>query len=121
MRAVPRFDTKPEMRVRQVLHRLGYRFRTHRSDLPGKPDVVLPKHKTVVFVHGCFWHRHAGCKRCGNPKTRIDYWQAKFARNVTRDAKNVAALLAEGWKVVVIWECETKDLEALGLRLAKLS
>ncbi len=101
-------DTKPELIVRSLLHRKGYRFRLHRKDLPGRPDIILPRFKTVIFVHGCFWHRHEGCRYAYNPKSRVDFWQKKFSRNVTRDQEVQNALLDLGWKVYVIWECETK-------------
>lgn len=96
------------MRVRSILHALGYRYRLHRKDLPGKPDIVLPKHRTIIFVHGCFWHCHS-C-RWGSviPKTRAEFWSEKRGGNVTRDEKHRAALEAAGWKVVTIWECETR-------------
>ncbi len=106
-------DTGPEIAVRKALHAAGFRFRLHRRDLPGKPDIVLPKHRTAVFVHGCFWHRHEGCRNATSPGTRTEFWQAKFAANVARDARNTAALEAAGWKVVVIWECETERPERL--------
>lgn len=112
-------DTKPELIVRRVLHRLGYRFRLHRKDLPGRPDIVLPKHHTVVFVHGCFWHRHR-C-RYGQvvPATRTEFWNRKFEENVIRDRKVKRRLRGLDWRVVAIWECQTRDviqLEELLLR-----
>jgi DNA mismatch endonuclease, patch repair protein len=110
-------NTKPEMVVRSLLHRMGYRFRLHRKDLPGKPDIVLSKYKTVIFVHGCFWHRHEGCKYAYNPKSRIEFWQKKFKDNVERDNKNKKAIAILGWHIVVIWECETKEPEQLAERL----
>lgn len=113
-------DTRPELRVRSALHRLGCRFRLHRRDLPGTPDVVLPKYRTVVFVHGCFWHRHPGCPRSFAPATRSEFWRAKLDRNVVRDAENRRALEAAGWRVVVIWECETRDQDALQRQLGRL-
>ncbi|MER9144642.1 very short patch repair endonuclease [Mesorhizobium sp. M0871] len=109
MRRVKGKDTLPEMRVRRVAHALGYRFRLHPCDLPGKPDLVFRKHHVVVFVHGCFWHRHPGCKKAGMPKSKTEFWEAKFNRNVCRDRENVAELERMGWKVRVLWECETKD------------
>lgn len=102
-------DTKPELLVRRYLHRRGLRFRLHLKDLPGKPDVVLPKYKTVVFVHGCFWHRHSGCRYTTTPSTRPEFWANKFARNVTNDERQQAELTAAGWKVLTIWECELKS------------
>jgi DNA mismatch endonuclease, patch repair protein len=102
-------DTAPEMRVRSALHGIGFRFRLHRRDLPGTPDVVLPRHRIALFVHGCFWHRHPGCRGATDPKTRSDFWQAKFAANVARDLHTGSALESAGWRVVVIWECETRN------------
>lgn len=98
-------NTRPELRVRQLLHRLGYRFRLHRKDLPGSPDLVLPRHSLAVFVHGCFWHLHAGCRFSKVPGTRTDFWLAKLERNRERDRSTAIALQAEGWRVLVIWEC----------------
>lgn len=92
MRAVPRKDSKPEIVVRRILHQLCYCFRLHRRDLPGTPDIVLPRHRVAIFVHGCFWHRHEGCQLASTPKTRADFWQAKFDRNVQRDAEATLAL-----------------------------
>lgn len=117
MRAVKRAHTKPEIIVRQALHALGLRFRLHRRDLPGSPDIVLPRLRTVVFVHGCFWHRHPGCRYATTPKSRQEYWLPKFEANVERDARKEAELRELGWRVAVIWECETKSLEALEARL----
>ncbi|MEM7391201.1 MAG: DNA mismatch endonuclease Vsr [Verrucomicrobiota bacterium] len=112
-------DTKPEIVVRSILHRLGFRFRLHRKDLPGNPDIVLPKYQTAVFVHGCFWHRHPGCKYASTPKSRIEFWQKKFAENVERDQRNQKDLKALKWNVVVVWECELRDLDQLVIRLGK--
>lgn len=117
MRAVKRTHTKPELIVRKFLHSLGLRFRLHRKNLPGSPDIVLPKHCTAIFVHGCFWHRHSGCRYASTPKTRQDYWLPKFDANVERDAHKEAQLRELGWRVLVIWECETRNLEALEQRL----
>jgi len=99
-------DTKPEIAVRKMLHAAGFRFRLHVKGLPGKPDIVLPKWKTVIFVHGCFWHRHEGCKDATTPKTRTEWWLEKFAKNVANDLKKRSALEAAGWRVIVVWECE---------------
>ncbi|MCJ2084301.1 very short patch repair endonuclease [Methylobacterium sp. J-090] len=110
-------DTKPEMIVRRLAHRLGYRFRLHRRDLPGSPDLVFPSRRKVVFVHGCFWHRHPGCRRASTPSTRRTFWQAKFDRNVERDIRQEIELMAAGWEVLVIWECETRDLNRLNSAL----
>jgi DNA mismatch endonuclease (patch repair protein) len=104
-----------------MLHGMGLRFRLHRADLPGTPDIVLPKHKMAIQVHGCFWHQHPGCVHAKQPRSRPEYWLPKLARNVARDIKAKAALKAGGWRVVVIWECETKSLGKLGRRLARLS
>ena len=121
MKAVGTENTGPEMTVRKALHRLGYRFRLHRKDLPGSPDIVLPKYKTVIFVHGCFWHRHKGCKKATTPKTNTEYWQAKFRQNVDRDKRNKRALEALGWRVVVVWQCEVPTVEkAMDTLIAKL-
>ena len=100
-------DTKPEMLVRSYLHGNGFRFRLHVKNLPGHPDIVLPKYKTVVEVRGCFWHRHPGCRSATNPSSNTDYWQAKFKRNVERDKKHADELKALGWRLIVVWECET--------------
>ena len=110
-------DTKPEKAVRSLLHRMGYRFRLHDRSLPGKPDIVLPRYRTAVFVHGCFWHRHKQCQYAYTPKSRIDFWTAKFQNNVIRDKNNELALRASGWHVLVVWECEIKELSALSKRL----
>lgn len=110
-------NTKPELIVRHVLHASGYRFRLHRSDLPGRPDIVLPKYKTVIFVNGCFWHRHSGCIKASVPKTNPEFWKSKFSANIARDHRNTALLQSMDWKVLIIWECETKDLEKLSLLL----
>lgn len=109
-------NTKPEIAVRSLLHQMGYRFRLHRRDLPGTPDIVLPGRAAVVFVHGCFWHGHA-CKRTKMPKSRIGYWVEKIEGNRRRDAKKRRKLRALGWKVVVVWECELKKPEKLTERL----
>ncbi len=114
MRQIKGKDTKIEVMVRQYLFRQGFRFRKNDKRYPGKPDIVLPKYKTVIFVHGCFWHRHEGCKYATNPKTREEYWTAKFVRNVENDKKHKAELEALGWNVIVLWECELKkDFEAV--------
>ena len=110
-------DTKPEMVVRRVAHALGYRFRLHRRDLPGSPDLVFPNRRKVIFVHGCFWHRHPGCRRATTPKTRAEFWLAKFERNVERDVRKEIELMAAGWEVLVIWECETRDPDGISSKL----
>lgn len=102
-------NTGPELRLRSLLHRAGFRFRLHVRDLPGKPDIVLPKYHTAIFVHGCFWHRHAGCRNATMPSTRTEFWQDKFEGNVERDKRNRAALEAAGWTVITVWECDLKS------------
>ena len=102
-------DTQPELRVRKTAHRLGLRFRLHRRDLPGTPDLLFPAHRKAVFVHGCFWHSHSGCKYAYKPKSNIAFWQEKLQNNVDRDIRVMQELRALGWDVVVIWECQTKD------------
>jgi len=102
-------NTKPELAVRSALHRLGFRFSLHRSDLPGKPDLVLPKYHAAIFVHGCFWHRHKGCKMAYSPKTKQEFWQQKFSNNVDRDKRNLDAIAELGWTPIIIWECEIKQ------------
>ena len=110
-------DTKPEMAVRRLLHALGYRYRLHRRDLPGAPDVAFPGRNKAIFVHGCFWHRHEGCRRTTTPATRKSYWEDKFQRNVLRDRKNLTDLRDMKWDCLVVWECETTDAPALARRL----
>jgi DNA mismatch endonuclease (patch repair protein) len=117
MAAIGPRHTLPELRVRRVAHRMGFRFRLHAKTLPGCPDMVLARHRTVVFVHGCFWHRHEGCANAVLPKTRRAFWVSKFEKNVDRDSRAVAALRAMGWRVVVIWECETEDTKLVERRL----
>jgi len=99
-------DTGPELLLRSLLHRAGFRFRRHDSSLPGRPDIVLKKHRAAIFVHGCFWHRHEGCRNATTPSTRTDFWEDKFAGTVERDRRAAEALAALGWTVVTIWECE---------------
>lgn len=109
MAKVKATDSKPEMLVRREAHRLGFRYRLHVRGLPGTPDLVFPRHRKVIFVHGCFWHRHKGCVGTTTPKARGEYWRKKFDDNVRRDESSQAALEALGWKVLVIWECQTKS------------
>lgn len=106
-------DTKPEMVVRRMIHAMGYRYRLHARDLPGRPDIVLPKHKKVVFVHGCFWHGHPGCKRSDRPTSNAEFWNTKIDRNIVRDATAVAGLEAQGWKVLTVWQCRIRNREGL--------
>jgi DNA mismatch endonuclease (patch repair protein) len=116
MRAVNNKNTGPEITVRRLLHAMGYRFRLHRKDLPGKPDIVLPRYRKVIFVHGCFWHWH-GCSKGKLPKSRLDYWRPKLEANVNRDMVKIQQLRSAGWDVLVVWQCELKDAEALTQRL----
>ena len=104
---------KPEMRVRRLLHGLGYRYRLHRKDLPGRPDLVFPSRRKVVFVNGCFWHKHAGCPRVRIPATNREYWVAKLERNHARDGRNIALLEEIGWATMTVWECQLADIEAV--------
>lgn len=110
-------NTKPERLVRSLLHRMGYRFRLHRKDLPGRPDIVLPGRRAVVLVHGCYWHRHPGCRFAYTPKSNLDFWKAKFAENVKRDQRQYDALCNLGWRVITVWECEAKKPEDIVVRL----
>ncbi len=102
-------DTVPEMIIRRGLHALGFRYRLHDRKRPGRPDLVFPRYRAVVFVNGCFWHRHEGCRYASTPATRPDFWTEKFRLNVARDRKNVTTLLASGWRVALVWECALKD------------
>ena len=113
MSAIKSKNTKPEIKVRKLLHSMGYRFRLHSKDLPGSPDIVLPKYKTVIFVHGCFWHRHENCKYASTPKTRKEFWNKKFIENKKRDSEIQEKIKILDWRSVVIWECETKNIENL--------
>ncbi len=112
--------TSPELAVRRMLHARGLRFRLHRKDLPGRPDIVLPKYRTAIFVHGCFWHQHQECHLASKPKTRTDYWQPKLAGNVERDVRNKAALQLLGWKVETIWECDIRRPDALAAKVDEI-
>ena len=117
MRANRGKDTKPEMIVRRMVHGLGYRYRLHRKELPGKPDIALGPRKAIIEVRGCFWHRHPGCPLAYMPKTRIDFWRAKFDTNVARDARNTDTLQDAGWRVLTVWECETSSATVLADRV----
>ena len=114
-------DTKPEILVRKALFAAGHRFRLHRRDLPGTPDIVMPGRRVAVFVHGCFWHRHAGCRLTKAPATNAEFWRAKLNANVERDGQAIAALQAAGWRVLVVWECATrgKAADRLGVSLSE--
>lgn len=119
MALVRSVDTKPEMAVRRMVHGMGYRYRLHCRDLPGKPDLVFRSRRAGVFVHGCFWHRHEGCALARLPKSKLDFWIAKLEGNRARDARKVEALKQTGWRVLVVWECELKNSETLALRLQR--
>lgn len=116
MRAFKKRDTLPELTVRRIAHRLGYRFRLHRAGLPGTPDLVFPTHRKIIFVNGCFWHSH-GCRLTRLPPSNHEYWVQKLKRNKERDQHNLDRLDAEGWSCIVIWECETKNVTGLEKRL----
>jgi DNA mismatch endonuclease (patch repair protein) len=113
-------DTRPELCVRSLLHGMGYRFRVHRKDLPGNPDIVLPRHKLIIFVHGCFWHRHKGCRFAYTPKSRVEFWERKLGGNVERDIRVRKELRTLGWRVAVVWECELRNRAKLEARLRGL-
>lgn len=113
-------DTQPEMKVRRIAHALGLRFRLHRKDLAGSPDLVFPKHKVAIFVHGCFWHQHPGCSRATMPKSRTDFWSQKLEKNVERDRRAIGDLESRGWQVEVFWECETKKSDLLEERIRRI-
>jgi DNA mismatch endonuclease, patch repair protein len=119
MAAVRSKDTKPEMLVRSLLHRNGYRFRLHRADLPGKPDIVLSSKRKIIFVHGCFWHQHEDCPSSHVPRSNVSYWKPKLRRNQSRDKEHLRALRAAGWRCLVLWECELVTPERLLRRLSK--
>jgi DNA mismatch endonuclease, patch repair protein len=120
MARIRSFDTQPELAVRRALHAMGFRFRLHRRDLPGRPDLILPRHKLAIFVHGCFWHQHAGCRLASSPKSRQSYWTPKLAGNVERDQRNAASLRLSGWRVETVWECDARKPETLATRLAEI-
>ena len=117
MSAIKSKNTKPEIAVRKLLHSMGYRFRLHRKDLPGSPDIVLPKYKIVIFVNGCFWHRHENCKYASTPKTRKEFWENKFNANKIRDQKIQKEIIDLGWKFIIIWECEARNIQPLEEKL----
>lgn len=117
MRRIRKRDTKPELMVRQIAHALGFRFRLYRRDLPGTPDLVFPRLRKIIFVHGCFWHQHAGCRLARLPRSRPEYWLPKLERNVERDQQAEAALKAAGWRVLTLWECELRDPSLLRDRI----
>jgi DNA mismatch endonuclease (patch repair protein) len=112
-------DTKPEILVRSIVHNFGFRFRKHKSELPGKPDIVLTKYRKVVFIHGCFWHGHKKCSRSSRPQSNKSFWAEKLDKNIARDKRNKHDLELQGWKVLIIWECETKNMEKLRKKVSK--
>lgn len=113
MRLIRSKDTKPELIIRKALYALGYRYRLHAKNLPGHPDLAFSGRKKVIYVHGCFWHRHPGCKKNRTPKSKLEYWEPKFVANVERDMRNQQELEERGWKFLVVWECELKNLKEL--------
>ena len=121
MRAIRSSDMKPEVLVRRIAHGLGYRFRLHRRDLPGRPDLVFPGRRKVIFVHGCFWHQHqkSDCRDARLPKSNISYWIPKLQRNVARDATAIDRLCRTGWRCMVVWECEVRNVDAVTSRIAR--
>lgn len=120
MRTVKQKNTGPEIAVRKLLYSMGFRYRLHSRNLPGSPDIVLTKRKIVIFVHGCFWHRHPGCKHASSPKANKDYWEPKFDGNVRRDEKKERQLKELGWRVITVWECQTRELYNLRQTFAQL-
>ncbi|NLF84439.1 MAG: DNA mismatch endonuclease Vsr [Candidatus Gastranaerophilales bacterium] len=117
MSAIKAKNTKPEIAVRKILFSMGYRYRLQSKDLPGKPDIVLPKYKTVIFVHGCFWHQHQDCKYAVMPESNRDFWKNKLKGNIKRDKENLKKLQELGWKVITVWECQLKNIDKLKERL----
>jgi DNA mismatch endonuclease (patch repair protein) len=117
MAAVHSKNTKPELVVRKLVFGMGYRYRLHSAKLPGKPDLVFPGRHKVIFVHGCFWHRHKGCRYATSPKTRVDFWEAKFGANVARDKRTNRELKELGWSVLTVWQCQLKEPEKLARKL----
>ncbi|SDR09149.1 T/G mismatch-specific endonuclease [Rhizobiales bacterium GAS113] len=117
MRSIRKKDTAPELLVRRAVHGLGYRFRLHSRDLPGSPDLVLPRHRQVILVHGCFWHQHPGCALAKRPRSNVDYWVPKLERNVARDARVLNQLANAGWQTLVLWECEVRTSAVLREKL----
>lgn len=112
-------DTRPELVARKALTELGYRYRLHRKDLPGSPDIVMPRLKKIIFINGCFWHQHKGCKRSSMPKSNKDYWKPKLEKNIERQKKDVRLLKKDGWSIIVLWECETNNKDKMMKKLEK--
>jgi DNA mismatch endonuclease (patch repair protein) len=119
MRRIRSKDTIPELTLRKLVHRLGYRFRLHGRDLPGKPDLVFSSRRKVIFVHGCFWHQHSGCAEGRVPASRREYWEPKLKKNQLRDAENQERLKEEGWGVLTVWECSLRELKPLGSKIRR--
>jgi DNA mismatch endonuclease, patch repair protein len=119
MSRVKNKDSKPEMRVRSLVHRMGYRFRLHNKKLPARPDIVLSRHRKVILIHGCYWHQHGVCRPLAIPENNPDFWRKKFAENVQRDKRNLRELKKLGWRVLVVWECETMDAKLLERKLRR--
>jgi len=113
-------ETKPEILVRKYLFSKGFRYRLHDEKLPGKPDIVLPKYRTAIFIHGCFWHGHLGCKRAKLPTTNTEFWEKKISANIERDKRNIEKLKSEGWNVIVVWQCEIASTKKREVRLERL-
>lgn len=120
MSSVKQRHTKPELIVRKLLHKLGYRFRLHSKNLPGTPDIVLPRYKSAIFVHGCFWHQHVDCPKSRRPSTNTDYWERKLDENIERDRRKESELVNKGWKVLTIWQCQLKDMSKLEINLKRI-
>jgi DNA mismatch endonuclease, patch repair protein len=120
MSSVKQRHTKPEIAVRKLLHRNGFRFRLHNKKLPGTPDIVLPKYKTVIFVHGCFWHQHENCRKARRPTSNVEFWNEKLDKNIERDNRKESELIKAGWKVLTIWDCEIKDEKRIIEKIKKL-
>lgn len=112
-------NTKPELAVRRLVHAMGFRYRLHGKNLPGKPDLVFKTRRKVIFVHGCFWHRHEGCALCRMPKSRVEFWSAKLEANKERDVVKQAALISQGWRYLIVWECEIRDKTKLSARISE--
>ncbi|WP_080311441.1 very short patch repair endonuclease [Burkholderia pseudomallei] len=119
MRRIRSKDTQPEMAVRRLVHAMGYRYRLHRKDIPGKPDLVFPSRRKVIFIHGCFWHQHSGCREGRPPRSNTDYWLPKLRRNQERDRVALEQLAVSGWETLIIWECETKDSSAVATKIRR--
>ena len=118
MRAVRSKDTGPELLVRRLIHSMGFRYRLHRVDLPGRPDIVFPSKRKIILVHGCFWHGHSCSRGRRTPKSNVEYWREKISKNLKRDNRNLQLLAENGWRVLIVWECELKNVDELAIRLS---